>query len=135
MKRRNLLGDLLCGHEILGDVVLLQKLINLESCLFERLGQLMLCDAALPVELDKSRFLRKPVEIGVVSPQLLFHAGGEVKRNRHWEAHNWKVLSRHSSIRPCSYLSRGLLRAVTGSAASLLRATRLIASYLSGVTH
>ena len=76
MKRRNLLGDLLCGHEILGDVVLLQKLVDLKSCFVERLGELMLRDAALSIELDKSRFLGKPVEIGVVSPQLLFHAGG-----------------------------------------------------------
>ena len=108
MQRRDLLGDLLCGHEILGDVMLLQKLIDLESCLVEGLGELMLCDASLSVELDKSRFLGKSVEVGVVSPQLLFHIGGEIKRDRHSEVSSWRVKPWREVYTSVHYFVKGL---------------------------
>ena len=76
--------------------MLLQELIDLKSCFVELLGELVLRDAALSIELYKSRFLGKAVEIGVVPPQLLFHIGGEIKRDRHGEASNWQVRLRKS---------------------------------------
>src|SRR2546421_8530555 len=74
-----LLTQFLEGHQILGDIVLLQQRFGLKAGEAKRLGELELRELLLAVQLDHGRFFGGLIEIAEPAPKRFLELVGKLE--------------------------------------------------------